>query len=197
MSANYIMNAETIKQLIDSVRDGSKDTLEIKAREWSCCHSTTLDKRSQCSGCRAIYYCSAACQKSDWPSHKPNCGKNKDNQALRNSLGEYLRMLPGKLVLSFNKNITAVILRISNTKRFLNRKDTVLSISSDMGKNLPYTMKSFSNFDSFVAEYNRSIRPDQVSNMILDMYTIVNEGRYLFVMISDDIGFCRATELDK
>lgn len=65
-----------------------------------------------------------------------------------------------------------------------------------MRKNLPYTMKSFSNFDSFVAEYNRYIKPDQLSNMILDMYTVLNESRYLFVMISDDVGFCRATELD-
>ena len=195
--AELTMSPETVKQLIDSVRDGSKDTLVIKARKCNYCHSATLDKLSQCSGCRAVYYCDPACQKTDWPSHKPNCSKNKDNQALRNSLGEYLQMLPGNLLPSLNKNTTAVILRILNTKRFLNLKDNVLSISNDMGKKLPYTMKSFSNFETFATEYNRSIRPDQLSNMVLDMYSTVNECRYLFVMIADDVSFCRAAEFDK
>ena len=66
-----------------------------------------------------------------------------------------------------------------------------------MGKKLPYTMKSFSNFETFATEYNRSIRPDQLSNMVLDMYSTVNECRYLFVMIADDVSFCRAAEFDK
>ncbi len=28
----------------------------------------------QCSRCKAVYYCSAAHQKLDWSTHKPNCG---------------------------------------------------------------------------------------------------------------------------
>ena len=28
---------------------------------------------SHCGGCRAVHYCSAACQKSDWAHHKPEC----------------------------------------------------------------------------------------------------------------------------
>ncbi|KAI9033478.1 hypothetical protein DFJ74DRAFT_763686 [Hyaloraphidium curvatum] len=27
----------------------------------------------RCSRCKAAFYCSAQCQKADWPSHKPNC----------------------------------------------------------------------------------------------------------------------------
>ncbi len=29
----------------------------------------------QCSGCELVYYCSAACQHSDWKQHKPSCRK--------------------------------------------------------------------------------------------------------------------------
>lgn len=27
----------------------------------------------QCSRCRSVKYCSAACQRQDWPAHKPSC----------------------------------------------------------------------------------------------------------------------------
>ncbi len=27
----------------------------------------------QCSRCRSVKYCSAACQRQDWPTHKPSC----------------------------------------------------------------------------------------------------------------------------
>lgn len=28
---------------------------------------------TQCSRCRAVYYCSGECQSSDWPKHKTSC----------------------------------------------------------------------------------------------------------------------------
>ena len=32
------------------------------------------EKLSRCSGCGLVYYCSKACQRGDWHSHKAQCG---------------------------------------------------------------------------------------------------------------------------
>jgi hypothetical protein len=37
----------------------------------SVCH--TFGPKLQCSRCKAVNYCSAQCQKNDWPKHKNNC----------------------------------------------------------------------------------------------------------------------------
>lgn len=38
------------------------------------CHACCTPKcHLKCSSCKAVYYCSAECQKLDWPKHKPNC----------------------------------------------------------------------------------------------------------------------------
>lgn len=35
----------------------------------------------KCSACRSVSYCSVACQRQDWPKHKPNCqGKTKEKE---------------------------------------------------------------------------------------------------------------------
>ena len=35
------------------------------------CHSYGLWKK--CSGCKAVNYCTSACQASDWPAHQVQC----------------------------------------------------------------------------------------------------------------------------
>lgn len=38
------------------------------------CNACYLQKPVQrCSGCKGVYYCGAACQQADWPSHKTEC----------------------------------------------------------------------------------------------------------------------------
>ena len=41
------------------------------------CHRDIAGKASQCSACKAIIYCSAACATKDWPEHKGICGALK------------------------------------------------------------------------------------------------------------------------
>ena len=46
-----------------------------------------------CRGCRVAYYCSAACQRKDWPSHKAYCdpdyGLPKGTQGIEESIYSY------------------------------------------------------------------------------------------------------------
>jgi hypothetical protein len=44
-----------------------------KASTGSKCKVCGTPAKRNCSGCRTVVYCSAACQKSDWKSHKPVC----------------------------------------------------------------------------------------------------------------------------
>ena len=38
----------------------------------------TSTKLKKCGNCKAVYYCSPACQKEDWSSHKPDCDAKKE-----------------------------------------------------------------------------------------------------------------------
>lgn len=41
--------------------------------ELHCNHCYLLKPAQRCSGCKGVYYCGAACQQDDWPSHKTEC----------------------------------------------------------------------------------------------------------------------------
>ncbi len=42
----------------------------------ACQYCGTTKKLQRCSGCKKTTYCSADCQKTDWPQHKPICKNN-------------------------------------------------------------------------------------------------------------------------
>jgi SET and MYND domain-containing protein len=45
-----------------------------QGRRCNCCMKKAETKLLRCSGCHRAFYCSAACQKLEWPSHKRECG---------------------------------------------------------------------------------------------------------------------------
>jgi hypothetical protein len=42
-------------------------------------------KLMECSSCRSVRYCGRACQKADWPAHKPTCKRLQTAQELTSS----------------------------------------------------------------------------------------------------------------
>jgi hypothetical protein len=58
-----------------------------RRRAWTCagCGITAEEsekgKLQECTGCRSVRYCGKACQKMDWPTHKPTCKRLQAGQA--------------------------------------------------------------------------------------------------------------------
>ncbi|KAJ3091821.1 hypothetical protein HK102_013345 [Quaeritorhiza haematococci] len=57
-----------------------------------CRKQITQGKPSQCSACKAIIYCGAACAKKDWPQHKLSCASFK--KSMRSAEEKNLHDLP-------------------------------------------------------------------------------------------------------
>ncbi|KAF7973072.1 hypothetical protein HWV62_5302 [Athelia sp. TMB] len=99
--------------------EGSSTCKKMAGRE--------VEKLSQCSGCHMIqaYYCSAACQRAAWPSHKKVCGKpGQREQALasQEKLDQYVWMnLAGadKQIMKIRDQLASGTIRIARMKRKL------------------------------------------------------------------------------
>ncbi|VDC08040.1 unnamed protein product [Peniophora sp. CBMAI 1063] len=48
-----------------------------------------------CTGCKRMWYCSGACQKSDWKRHKPFCKSHQETQAAMERDTQILKTLDG------------------------------------------------------------------------------------------------------
>ena len=60
------------KRNVEADEDKEKDAAESEVSGSS---STSSARLLLCGGCRCVSYCSAACQKTDWPTHKVACKK--------------------------------------------------------------------------------------------------------------------------
>lgn len=59
----------------NSFKSETLSTKRDKSKVALCAECGSPRSLKACSGCRKIYYCSPACQKMDWKSHKNVCGK--------------------------------------------------------------------------------------------------------------------------
>jgi len=64
------------------------DSYESQSKCGNCGESNKYT--SKCSGCYFVWYCSQACQKSQWPQHKDQCKKTKGQYKIANYVSEYV-----------------------------------------------------------------------------------------------------------
>ncbi|KAM0746722.1 hypothetical protein T439DRAFT_107938 [Meredithblackwellia eburnea MCA 4105] len=62
----------------------------------------------QCSGCRRVEYCSEACQKSNWKSHKNTCKEQALTNRQQGYLTTYTELSP--LLIQYAKSITPFLI---------------------------------------------------------------------------------------
>jgi radical SAM protein with 4Fe4S-binding SPASM domain len=61
----------SMANLIDSWVEAETD--EERAKICVVCYKYVKNDMKKCSRCKAVWYCSAECQKKDWGSHKTKC----------------------------------------------------------------------------------------------------------------------------
>lgn len=59
------------------------------------CHVCSTQTIQRCSKCKQVFYCSAACQKQDWPAHKQICCKKIENTS--EEVETYMNWLASRL----------------------------------------------------------------------------------------------------
>lgn len=68
----YIMDLAYSKNIVTKKRKYSELLDAV------CAHCKKTSCVGRCAFCKAVYYCSAECQKADWLTHKNNCKKTKN-----------------------------------------------------------------------------------------------------------------------
>ncbi len=64
-AGSEVMSVAAVTAVVRPTHQGSR---------CNCCLKKADNKLLRCSGCRSAFYCSATCQKLEWPSHKRECG---------------------------------------------------------------------------------------------------------------------------
>ena len=57
---------------IEALKELTGSALELEPGQCASCGAPDITRT--CLGCRKVRYCTPACQKRDWKSHRPDCG---------------------------------------------------------------------------------------------------------------------------
>lgn len=78
----------------------------------ACASCNTTEKLKHCSRCKTVVYCSPACQRAHWQTHKPSCHFKvvslPSNQATSNDALSALRTMPDPVTQQKRKDVSAV-----------------------------------------------------------------------------------------
>jgi hypothetical protein len=67
---SYIIILKKLKVEFSEVGEYGWEVLQQKKRTFKPCSVCQVETKMKCSCCKKVYYCSEACQKSDWKSHR-------------------------------------------------------------------------------------------------------------------------------
>merc|ERR1712126_611618 len=69
------MGRMNISQQLNEKEDDNDRTKLLRTKTIKVCEVCQLPTEKLCQGCKAVNYCSKACQMSNWKAHKPSCKK--------------------------------------------------------------------------------------------------------------------------
>ena len=69
------------------------DTMDAPPHPKECASCDAQGCEKLCAGCKKVFYCDAACQRADWPSHKRACAQVAELQLHSKQLGDELTAL--------------------------------------------------------------------------------------------------------
>jgi hypothetical protein len=68
-----IKSKEFMKTRIDKLPLSRGEIVDKKIHKCNLCRTESIHITKKCGACRKVYYCSASCQKLNWPYHKMKC----------------------------------------------------------------------------------------------------------------------------
>ena len=76
VSSIKVSSKEFMKMLMDKLPVSSGEIVDKKIHKCILCTTESIHITQKCSVCRKVYYCSASCQKLNWPYHRLTCNMN-------------------------------------------------------------------------------------------------------------------------
>jgi len=76
VSSIRVSSKEFMKMPMDKLPVSSGEIVDKKIHKCILCTTESIHITQKCSACRKVYYCSASCQKLNWPYHRLTCNMN-------------------------------------------------------------------------------------------------------------------------
>jgi len=128
------------------------------------CNKSGFDFKC-CAKCRGTKYCSAECQKANWPAHKQICGKIKNEQRRKQDLATVRKYIKenNRKIQNFGVEISAMVV--------------VVDITSSDTKMVAYSTANF--FDTIIDTPPFNVNIEEIRHA----EQIRNDGDQMFVAI--------------